>query len=445
MTESLERKEFIVCGLSQHTAPVAVRERWAFSPGQARQALHELRGRVADSEHLILSTCNRTEFYSRVPVTIDAQAALELYKGVRQGMGELLPADGRDPANSEHFYLHREEQAIDHLFRVAAGIDSVIVGESQILKQIKDAFSLATEAGATGKFFRRLFPAALRAGKQVRSGTAIANGCTSLGQAALGLSRDVLGSLASRSAIVIGSGEIAELTVQALRGNVRECFVVNRTMERARQLIGRLGLGQAREWERLEECLHRVDLVISSTGSVEPIMSVERLQSIQKLRGFRPLVVVDLAVPRDFQTEAGQIAGVHLFNIDDLNEVIIENVRRRHSQIPEAERIVGSLVHSFQGQMTYLEVEPVIRHLVGRFEQIRLGELQKFIGQFPQESHAAVETLTQSLVKKLLHFPIEKLKSFRDTKGLTSTEVAFLRRMFASSPEGNGSTNETSE
>ena len=208
----------------------------------------------------------------------------------------------------DHFYCFRQKDALEHLFRLAGGLDSMIVGESQILKQIKDAYAVAQEAKTARKFFHRLFPTALRVGKRVRSSTSISDGCITAGQAALDLARGVHKELAGRSVMVMGSGKIAGLSLQAISdAGIADCFVVNRTAARAHEIVDRIGIGTAVEWSRLEEILARVDIVISSTGSVEPVVSRGRLERIQSARLERPLVAIDLAIPRDFEPEADSI------------------------------------------------------------------------------------------------------------------------------------------
>lgn len=429
--------ELTVCGLSHNTAPVEVREQWALSRDDAIHALRELSAEAADSEQLILSTCNRTEFYLRRSSGEPELTSVELGRRFHRLAGRNDVACGRE----EHFYLHTGENAVQHLFRLAAGIDSMIVGESQILGQLKEAYALSTETGGSGKLFHRLFPAALRTGKLVHSETRISTGCITPGQAAVRVCSQELGGLANRSALIVGSGTIAELAAKALRGALRDCFVVNRTFSRAERLVERVGLGTALPWHDLIDTLKRVDIVISSTGSMHPILKVEDVAALQEARDFRPLVMVDLAIPRDFEPEVAGIPGVRLFNIDDLNEVVAENVSERRRRVPEAERIVTAAVEAFHGQTTYLDIEPVIRHLVERFEHIRLGELQSALSLVPPEAHDAVEAMSRAMVKKLLHFPIERLKSLRDGPGLSAEEVAFLRRLFL----GQSPTPDTSE
>ena len=445
--------KLVIFGLNHRTAPLEVRESWALSATESQEALHHLRdcpfptptpdGTQIPTEHLVLSTCNRTEFYGHVPLafsppgkkggspgtptTVELYAHFyrQFYQKVQRSLG-----NGTKTLDPQHFYVHLQDDALEHLFRLASGLDSMILGECQILQQIKGAFTVAQDAQTVGTFFHRLFPAALRTAKRVRSVTAISEGAITPGQAALKLARKTLGDLSTRSILVVGSGKIAATTARAFRDEkLEQYFVINRTEERAQALVKKIGAGTPLAWDRLQETLARVDLVISSTGAVEPIVQKAMLAKIQKERQ-RPMVIVDLAIPRDFDPSVREIPQVSLFNIDDLNGVIQENVDGRHSHIPLAEKIIGEEVETFQRQMTFLQVDPVLRHMAERFEQIRLGELQAYISQFPPEYHPLLKQVTSSLVKKLLHFPIEKLKSLRDLKGLDSKEVAFLKHLF---------------
>lgn len=451
-------QDVIAVGVSHRTAPLEVRERWAFSAEESRKALDDLKGRISFSEHLILSTCNRTEFYSHFPKSLLPSIAGPGDRSPHEAPGPLRGEPGAGPAvpgamdfclrmymdvsrtlerkpigdlDPSHFYLHRQEGAIEHLFRLAGGLESMILGESQILKQIKDAFALAQEAKSTGKLFHKLFPAALRVGKRVRSVTSISDGCITPGQAALELARGILGDISERALLVIGSGKIATSAALAFQDQkLRSCHVINRTPERAAELIERLGRGEAADWSSLHDLLLRADIVVSSTGAVEPIVTRRALEDIQARRGHRPLLIVDLAVPRDFDPNVRELRGVSLLNIDDLNTVIRRNVAERHTHVPVAEEVIREELRAFQSWMTYAQIDPVLRHLVERFDQIRLGEVQAYISQFPPEYHPLVQELTTSLMAKLLHFPIEKLKSLRDLRGLNDTEIAFLKRLF---------------
>ncbi len=435
--------KFVVFGLNHRTAPLEVREGWALSFKETPCALEHLSGAVIPSEHFVLSTCNRTEFYSHLPKKfvpaslcepeLDVDPVIAYADFYRQAYGEFLKARPSimGTLDASHYYVHIEDNAVEHFFRLASGLDSMILGESQILKQIKDAFQVAKEANTTGKFLHRLIPSALRTGKRVRTTTAISTGCITPGQAALNLARATLSDLSGKSFLVVGSGKIATSTARAFRDSSQSKFLmVNRTAAHARELVEKIGCGTVAPWETLLACLERADVVVSSTGAVEPIVTREAISRIQAARGHRPLVIVDLAIPRDFEPGCGDVEGVSLFNIDDLNRIIQENVAERLQHLPLAERIVREEMSVFQQAQMYLQIDPVLRHMMERFEQIRLGELQSCISQFPVEYHDLLKQMTSSLVKKLLHFPIEKLKSLRDFRGLDEREVSFLKRLF---------------
>ena len=431
--------ELLVFGLNHKTAPLGLRERWSLSPGESELALERISSEIAGSEHLILSTCNRTEFYSAIPASSGLARNLDQENSP---LGELtnfyLGGDEENAGLDEHFYLYRQENAVKHLFRVAGGLDSMIIGETEILRQLKEAYALSEKSSASGKMFRRLFPEALKVGKKVRTSTSISKGCITPGQAALRLATEVLGKLEGKEALLIGSGVVASLTARAfIEHDLRNFTVVNRTTESAEAMLEEIkpetGELQARVLslgDDLPAAIASAELVISSTSSVEPILTAETLREIQKQRGSRPLVIIDLAVPRDIEPQSGELENVHLFNIDDLNRVIQGNLSSRHEQFSKAEAIVNKQIDVFYSQLNYLEVDPVIRHLIERFEIIRKGELQNTLESFPPEQHEAVDKLTRSLVNKLIYFPIERLKSIRDMQGLSEDETAFLKKLF---------------
>ena len=431
--------ELLVFGLNHKTAPLGLRERWSFSPGESELALGRISSAIADSEHLILSTCNRTEFYSAIP------ASSGLARNLNQEgspLGELTSFYfGENEENTgldDHFYLYRQENAVKHLFRVAGGLDSMIVGETEIIRQLKEAYALSEKSATSGKMFRRLFPEALKVGKKVRTSTSISEGCITPGQAALRLAMEALGELTGKKALLIGSGVVAGLTAKALiEQDLRNFTVMNRTAESAEAMLEEIKPEDS-ELEAeivpldsgLVDTIASSDLVISSTSSIEPIITAENIRAVQRLRGSAPLVIIDLAVPRDIEPASSEIEGVHLFNIDDLNRVIQGNLSSRHDQFAKAEEIVKKQIDVFYGQMNYLEVDPVIRHLIERFEIIRRGELQSTLENFPPEQHEAVDQMTRRLVNKLIFFPIERLKSIRDMQGLSEDEIAFLKKLF---------------
>lgn len=429
--------ELIVFGLNHKTAPLGIRERWALSSGESEQALERISSEIADSEHLILSTCNRTEFYSVIPASSGLAKNLnEDADDFRQLTSFYLGEDDVNSGGDDHFYLYRQENAVKHLFRVAGGLDSMIIGETEILRQLKEAYALSEKSSASGKMFRRLFPEALKVGKKVRTSTTISEGCITPGQAALRLAMDILGDLDGKKALLIGSGTVAGLAARAfIENNLRKFTVMNRTTESAEAMLqGLKELDLDADVLPLSadivSTLSSVDVLISSTSSIEPLITKEQVEAAQQQRGSAPLVIIDLAVPRDIDPESGGLDGVHLFNIDDLNKVIQGNLAKRHDQFSRAEEIVRKQLDVFYGQLNYLNIDPVIRHLIERFEIIRTGELQNSMGDFPVELHETVDKLTRRLVNKLIHFPIERLKSIRDMQGLSEDEIAFLKKLF---------------
>ncbi len=431
--------ELFVFGLNHKTAPVSIRERWSLSSGESEQALERISSEIADSEHLILSTCNRTEFYSAIPASSGLARDLnEKADAFRQLISLYLGEDDVNSCGDDHFYLYRQENAVKHLFRVAGGLDSMIIGETEILRQLKEAYALSEKSSTSGKMFRRLFPEALKVGKKVRTSTSISEGCITPGQAALRLATEVLGTLEGKEALLIGAGVVASLTARAfIEHDLRNFTVVNRTTEAAEAMLEEIkpqtGELQARVLalgDDFPAAIASAELVISSTSSVEPILTSETLREIQEQRGSRPLVIIDLAVPRDIEPQSGELENIHLFNIDDLNRVIQGNLSSRHEQFSKAEEIVNKQIGVFYSQLNYLKVDPVIRHLIERFEIIRRGELQNTLETFPPEQHEAIDKLTRSLVNKLIYFPIERLKSIRDMQGLSEDETAFLKKLF---------------
>jgi len=232
--------------------------------------------------------------------------------------------------------------------------------------------------------------------------------------------------------LLIGSGKVSRLTAEALRDlGAERIAIVNRTMEKAERLAGELS-AEAYPLGDLSCLLEVSDIVISSTGASQPVVKTDLLEEIARGRGGRPLVMIDLAVPRDIEPACGDLPGVHLYNIDHLNDVIQANIQERLDEIPRAESIVQEELKTFFGQMNWIHLDPVIRHMIERFEAIRVAEVERHINKIPPEHRGTVEVLTSALVKKILHFPIEKLKSLRDGTGLTPEEVTFLRRVFLS-------------
>jgi glutamyl-tRNA reductase len=397
-----------VVGASHRTAPIELRERFAFGRAEIPGALVEL---SADgSEAVILSTCNRTEVYLSLPDGSD---------GVEQARGLLsarIGAAGSEAAR--YFYVHRDRQAAEHLFRVSAGLDSMILGEPQIQGQVKEAYATAREVSAeggpvVGQALHRLFQTAFSVGGRVRSDTGLGIGAASVSSAAVDLSKKIFGSLKGRRALVLGAGEMSETTMECLRGEgVRTAIVANRTYERARELAERLG-GEAIHWEEFGRALPEVDIVICSTAAPHPVLTVDRLRAALPHGPRRPLCIIDIAIPRDVEAAVGDQPNVFLYNIDDLQGIVDANLGRRRAELPAAESIVLGGVEDYWAWYSSLAVVPTIRALRDRGEALRQAEVERALRQLSHlspEDQLAIDALTRSLVNKVLHAPTARLR-----------------------------------
>jgi glutamyl-tRNA reductase len=396
-------------GLNHETADLNIRERLAFSEENIKIALARL-GCGEDtqpdsvSEMVILSTCNRVEIYAIAPEpSFDAlQAFLAEVQDV--------PVE----AFESHIYRLLDEEAIEHLFQVSAGLDSLVLGEPQILGQVMQAFEIARGQDTVGAVLSRLFQAALHTGKRARTETAISHNPASISSVAVHLASQVVPDLFSARVTVVGAGEMAELAVEALRKRgTSHIRVVNRTLERARNLANRWG-GEAATFEKLDEALGWADIVITSTGAPHTLIRPEMVAPVLSLREQRPLVFIDIAVPRDVEMEVRDLVGVRLFDIDMLYEHLEHSLASREREIPHVEQILEEEKQAFLDYLRTLDVVPLIAELNQQFEQIRKAELEKTLRRLPDlgpEGVERLEALTQALVKKMLHQPIVRLRS----------------------------------
>lgn len=397
-----------VVGASHRSAPIELRERFAFGRGEARGALLSL---AADgAEAVVLSTCNRTEVYLSLPDGSD---------GVEHARALLAARIGQEPAQAAHyFYVHRDRQAAEHLFRVSAGLDSMILGEPQIQGQVKEAYAAAREIAGengpvVGQALHRLFQTAFSIGGRVRSETGLGIGAASVSSAAVDLAKKIFGSLKGRRALVLGAGEMSEVTMECLRDEgVRTAIVANRTYARAAELAERLG-GEAIHWEEFGAALPQVDIVICSTAAPHPVLTVERLRAALPHGPRRPLCIIDIAIPRDVEPAVGGQPNVFLYNIDDLQQIVDDNLGRRRAQLPQAQSIVSQGVEDFWTWYASLAVVPTIRALRDRGEQMRRAEVERALRQLSHlspEDQLAIDALTRSLVNKVLHAPTARLR-----------------------------------
>jgi glutamyl-tRNA reductase len=398
-----------VVGASHRTAPIEHRERFALGRTEVPGALL---GLAADgSEAVVISTCNRTEVYLSLPDGSD---------GVEQARALLADRIGQDPASAaRYFYVHRDRQAAEHLFRVSSGLDSMILGEPQIQGQVKEAYATAREVAGengpvVGQALHRLFQTAFSIGGRVRSETGLGIGAASVSSAAVDLAKKIFGSLKGRRALVLGAGEMSETTLECLRNEgVRTAIVANRTFDRAAELAERWG-GEAIHWEEFGAALPHVDIVICSTAAPHPVLTVERLRAALPHGPRRPLCIIDIAIPRDVEAAVADQPNVFLYNIDDLQQIVDDNLGRRRAQLPQAESIVSQGVDDFWAWYSSLAVVPTIRALRDRGEQMRRAEVERALRQLSHlspEDQLAIDALTRSLVNKVLHAPTARLRA----------------------------------
>lgn len=397
--------QIVLVGLNHKSAPVAVRERLAFGPDQATSSLRRLVDAGELAEAAILSTCNRTEVYGAVD---DGDLGTEAV------IGFLCAFSGQPPeAVRPYLYQYTGAAAARHLARVAAGLDSMLIGEAQILGQVRAALRLSQEAGTAGPHVTRLFEAALRAGKRARAETAIGEGAASISHAAVKLAGRIFPALVDKEVLLVGAGKVAELVARHLarKGSVR-VRVTNRTRERALQLAAAYGWSEL-PMTNLAGGLLAADIVISSTGAPEPIIGVELVRPLLEQRAGRPLYFIDLAVPRDVDPAVQELPGAFVYNVDDLYAVVDTTLAERREQMAAAEAIVEEEVRQFWDWYGQRAVAPVIAVLRQRAEAIRAQELDKTLRRLdhlPEADKERIRALTAAIVNKLLHEPMVRLK-----------------------------------
>jgi glutamyl-tRNA reductase len=404
-----ESSHFIHClGLNHNTASVALRERLAFSPYQLQAALARL-GCGDDprwdkiQELVIISTCNRVELYAVGPQPIFNILEDFLSETQNYPVSEFSPA----------LYRFLDEEAVDHLFRVASGLDSLVIGEPQILGQVTDAYQISQSQRTTGKILSRMFQFAIRAGKRSRHETTISQNPASIASVAVNLIAQTVSNFNAAKVLVLGAGEMAELAVESLRKRgVKHILVINRTLENAQQLADRWG-GQAAALEMLLENLPNMDIVITSTGAPHIVIQPSMVEQAMKQRSFRPMVFMDIAVPRDVAAEVANIPSVRLYDMDALSDNLETSLTHRQAQVPMVRAILAEEQAGFQEYLASLDVVPLICELRQQADEIRRVEIEKAIRRIPNltpdlERH--IDALTESIVNKILHSPTIRLR-----------------------------------
>src|SRR5208337_1028235 len=389
-------------GVNHKTAPIELRERIAISREELPETTRALAALPGVAECMIVSTCNRVEILAALesPAT-DVTSFLHRHFGL-------------DPALlAPHLYEHRDQEAVRHLFRVAASLDSMVVGEPQILGQVKEAFAVARASGAVGGQLEHLLQSAFAAAKRVRTETAIGSNSVSIASVAVELARKIFGSLNGRTVFLVGAGKMSELAARHLvQQGAGAILVSNRTQERARRMADQFK-GRVIPYEQLYEAASEADIVISSTGAPHPIFRREHGQAFMQRRRNRPMFFIDIAVPRDVDPEMGKLEGIFVYDIDDLQAVAAAHLEERSREASDAETLIAGEVERFQQKQRAVNVAPAIVALQRQAEEIRQAELRRIqsrLGGLRAGQGAAVEALTRGLVTKFLHPPMQALK-----------------------------------
>jgi glutamyl-tRNA reductase len=395
-------------GCSHHTASVAVRERLAFDKIQAAHALQRLREKYPGAEAVLLSTCNRVELY----VASEQPNECPTHHDMVSFLAEF---HGLDPVEVFNDLFERTgEDFVRHLFTVAASLDSMVVGEAQILAQVKQAYELATATSTVGPLTNAAFQAALKVAKRVATETTIQQRRVSIPSVAVGdFASQFFEHFDDKHVLVIGAGDMGEETLRYLiDAGVKNISICNRNFERAEELSQRMS-GKPEKWDALHKLLSEADLVVSATGATEPILTVETFKPIVEARYQRPLLVLDLAIPRDFEPEIGKLQGVYLYAIDDLQEACQRNRREREKEWPQAERIIEDETQRFMTDLNHRATAPTIRRLKLRADEVKADELVRLLnklGKLDPKVEAEIRQAFDRLVNKLLHPPLESLR-----------------------------------
>jgi len=419
----------VLVGVSHRTAPVDLRERVDFQTRGLGDALRALAARGSTREAAIVSTCNRAELYAACDDAAATGGDLTRF------LSEFTGVPGGDVA--PHVYAVPDLDAVRHLFRVAAGLDSLVVGEPQILGQVKEAHAAAADAQTVGPVLNRLFLSSFTVGKRVRTETGLGSGAVSVSYAAVALARKIFGDLDGRSVAVLGAGEMGKLTALHMKSQgVHHVTIVSRTMAHAARTAEAIGGASAAPWEELDTVIRASDIVIAATGAPTPILTKAHVESVMRPRRNRPLFIIDIAMPRDIEAAAGEIEQVFLYNIDDLQATVRENLARRESEVARAEAIVADEVAKFGAWFRSRGAIPTVVALRQRFEDIRRAELQRLefkLSSLPPDARARVDEITHLIVEKLLLTPTEQLKSVTDADTVGAYAEA-LNRLFGLDP-----------
>jgi glutamyl-tRNA reductase len=422
--------EIVLVGLNHRTAPVEVREKVSFNAEQACRAADELRSRGILAETLVLSTCNRSEVYGVPP-----ESSHECAPGLSSFLSEFHAV--RPEALSGSLYHHYDQEAVRHLFRVSAGLDSMLLGEAEILGQVREAYRFAHEHGATGPVLNRMFQGALEVGKRVRTETDLGTRPMSVASAGVKLAERIFGKLEERSALVLGAGAISEQVVGQLRGRgITKLFLMNRSRDRAEELAREYG-GKAVGWGEWDTALRAPDVVVSSVAAEEPILGLEIVQRAMEARKNRALFLMDLGMPRNIDARVAKLYNVYVYNLDDLSDIVQQNRQARENEIPRAESIVEAHVGKFLSWQASVELVSLVDELRARVREERgafIKARMDSMAHLSEPDRLRMESLMDELLEKLLLEPAQKLRGEKELRRKIQN-VEALRDLFLSNRE----------
>jgi glutamyl-tRNA reductase len=418
---------FQLVGCSHHNARIELRERLAFDPTQAARALDLWRERFPTAEAVLLSTCNRVEVYSATEADIAVPTSRQVATFLAEFHGLAPEAVG------DEFFEQSGEAAVWHLFSVTASLDSLVLGEPQILSQVKQAYQLAQQRHSAGPLTHDMFQAALRVAKRVAQETSLYERRVSIPSVAIGdFARQIFDSFDDKRVLVIGAGEMGQETLRYLHdAGARDVTVVNRSEDRAAELARQFG-GRSAPWDSLDQLLILADLVVSTTGAAEPIVSLARFKQLEPQRYQRPLLILDLAVPRDFDPAIAGRLGVYLYSVDDLEAAATRNRQQRDAELPAALAIVEEETRLFMEQMAHRATGPIIRRLRENWQSLREQELRRLFNKLPdldERTRAEIDQAFERYANKLLHPPLERIRD-ESRAGHPYGLIDALKRLF---------------
>ncbi|WP_313431466.1 glutamyl-tRNA reductase [Siminovitchia terrae] len=414
----------IVVGLNYQTAPVEVRERLAFAESDLASAMTALKNKKSILENVIVSTCNRTEVYAVVD---------QLHTGryyIKEFLSEWFQIDQKDFSN--HLFIHEHERAVEHLYKVTCGLDSMILGETQILGQVRESFLLGQERGTTGTVFNHLMKQAVTLAKRAHSETEIGSNAVSVSYAAVELAKKVFGQMKDKHVLIIGAGKMSELAIKNLYSNgATKVTVVNRTLERAKNLADQFD-GQAKSLSELQCAVMEADIVISSTGSPEYVLTKDMMVQVDKMRRGRPLFLVDIAVPRDLDPAISEIDSFFLYDIDDLEGIVQANLVERELAADKIMGMIGTEINNFKEWLNMLGVVPVITALREKALSIQAQTMESIDRKLPNLTERERKVLskhTKSIINQLLKDPIMQVKEFSGLEN-ASEKIELFKQIF---------------